>query len=301
MHAVDEAIRNLVEARGRLVSRCEVLGVGGADDLIENRLERGVWRQVHAGVYVVGIGVLRWDERVLAAVLAGGDGSFVSHRAAAVLLGLDGLAGAPVEITVHHETTAIRIGAVVHRSRRIEPVTMAAGVPVSGVERTLLELGAVVPPVVVEKAYASAVRVGLTTPAKCQLYVEHSGGRGRKGTRLLRQVIARYADGRMPSSGGEVEFLRLLRAAGVPDPVRQHEVKLTCGDVAVVDFAWPERRKCVEFVSRRWHSDARAIDHDTWRENRIRDAGWDLRSFTTGAVRSRPEAVAAAVIRFLGV
>ena len=80
MHPVDEAIRNLVETRGRLVTRTEVLTVGGSDRLIANRLERGIWCQVHAGVYLVGIGALRWEERALA-VLGGGPGAFASHRA----------------------------------------------------------------------------------------------------------------------------------------------------------------------------------------------------------------------------
>lgn len=190
---------------------------------------------------------------------------------------------------------------IVHRSRRLEPASIRQGILVTSVERTLLELGAVVPAVVVEKAYASALRQGLTTSAKAELYVEEHGGRGREGTRLFREVIALYGDGhRAPGSDGEVAFLRVLREAGIEAPVRQLTIPLRGGSKATLDFAWPERGKAIEFVGWTTHSDSRVHDADTWREAAIRDAGWDLRRYAPYSLRNRPEAVAHSVLHFLG-
>ena len=128
------------------------------------------------------------------------------------------------------------------------------------------------------------------------------GGKGRRGTTLLREIVALYAGTkRPPGSGGEVAFLRELRRAGIEEPVRQFEVMLLDGSKAVVDFAWPDRRKLVEFVGVETHADSRAHAHDTLREDDILTAtGWELRRFAPETLRTNPVEVARRVTRFLG-
>ena len=226
----------------------------------------------------------------------------MSHRAALLQWGLDGIVAAPLEVVVPHRGEPDPVGVIVHRSRRIEPTSIVAGIATTGIERTLLESATVVPPVVTEKAFASAWRRGLTTPAKCERYLEHHGGTGRRGTTRRREVVALYAGtDRAPGSGGEVAFLRELRAAGIEEPVRQFVVELPDGSKAVVDFAWPDRRKLVEFVGLETHADSRAHAHDTLREDDILTAtGWQLRRFAPETLRTNPTEVARRVIRFLG-
>ena len=193
-------------------------------------------------------------------------------------------------------------GAIVHRSRRIEPVSVIDGIEVTSVERTLLEAGAVAPPVIVEKAFSTAWRRNLTSPAKCERYLEHHGGKGRRGTAGLREVVALYTGTkRSPGSDGEVAFLRTLRAAGIEEPVRQFGIDLGGGTKATVDFAWPRRRKLIEFVGLEVHADSRAHAADTLREGDILDrTGWQLRRFAPETLRTHPEEVARRVLRFLG-
>ena len=153
-------------------------------------------------MHLVGAAPPDWRQQLHGAVLAAGEGSMASHRAALVLWRLDGLAAAPVELVAPHNGNPRPQGAIVHRSRRVEPASSIEGIPVTSVERTLLEAGTVVPPVVIEKAFSSAWRRNLTSPAKCELYLEHHGGKGRRGTTLLREVVARYAgSGRPPGRG----------------------------------------------------------------------------------------------------
>ena len=190
---------------------------------------------------------------------------------------------------------------ICHRSRRIEPASVVQGISTTSVERTLLEVGAVTGDVVVEQAFSSAWRRNLTSPAKCRLYLEHHGGRGRTGVTRLRRVIDVYeGTGRAPGSAGEVAFLRVLRAAGIEEPVRQFEVVLPDGSRAVVDFAWPRRRKLIEFVGLEARANARAHAHDTLREDDIITAtGWQLRRFAPETLRRQPEEVARRALRFL--
>ncbi len=302
MHEVDQLIHQFAWERDNVVSRGEVMSLGATDRFIANRLARGCWQQLHPGVYLLGPAPPRWEQAVRAALGAAGEGALASHRAALKLWNLDGIGNAPVELTAPHSHRPLPRTVIVHRSRRVEPVSVRQGIPVTSVERTLLELGAVAPPVVVEKAYASALRQGFTTSTKAQLYVEEHGGRGRQGTRVFRDVIGLYDDGhRAPGSAGEVSFLRLLRAAGIEAPVRQLTIPLLDGSKATLDFAWPQRRKAIEFVGWMSHSDSRVHDADTWREAAIRDAGWDLRRWAPYSLRNRPEAVARSVLSFLGM
>jgi hypothetical protein len=153
---------------------------------------------------------------------------------------------------------------------------------------------------VTEKAFAWAWRRGLTTPEKFERYLEHHGGKGRRGTRRLREVVALYGGGgRAPGSDGEVVFLRCLREAGVEEPVRQLVIDLPDGSKATADFAWPLRRKVVEFVGLEVHGGSRAHAADTLREDDIKTMGWDLRRFAPDTLRRSPEEVARRVVRFL--
>lgn len=300
MHELDLHLNRLASDNRRLLTRAMVLDAGGTDELIDVRLRRGQWLLVHPGVYLVGVGPLTWEERLRAAQLAAGHQAEVSHRAAIVLWGLGGIANAPMEISVRRADGPVP-GVIVHRSRRIEPASVIRGIAVTGVERSLLEAGSLVPAVVIEKAFSTAWRRNLTTPAKTEWYLDHHGGKGRRGTRRLRDVVALCAGAdRAAGSDGEVAFLRVLREAGIEEPVRQFPVALPGGGVGVVDFAWPERGKLVEFVGLESHADSRAHDADTLREDDIKSTGWELRRFAPESLRTRPEEVARRVLRFLG-
>jgi hypothetical protein len=300
MPTFDHLVDAIARRQDNVIARAQVLEIGGSDNLIAIRLARGQWQPLYAGVYLVGSAPPSWTQLLRAAVYAAGPSARVSHRAAILRWGLDGIASAPIEIKVPFGGLPMPEGVIVHRTRRFEEPVLVGGIPTTGIEESLLEVGAVCPPVVVEKAAASAFRLGLTTATKVDAYLQVHGGKGRRGVTKLRSALELHADGRRPpGSDGEVAFLRELRLAGVPDPVRQLTIDLRTGAKATIDFAWPDLWKAVEFVGWWTHSDPRAHDDDTWREDAIREQGWDLRRFAPYSLRTRPEAVAAEVRRFL--
>lgn len=300
MSTIDLRIDALARVQDNVISRRQVLDAGGTDDHIANRLARGLWQPLQAGVYLVGSAPPTWAQSLRAGLLASGPGAEVARRAAHRLWGLDGLASVPLELNVPYGGLPVPEGVLVHRTRRCEPPRYLFGLATTSIERTLLELGASCPPIVIEQAAASAFRMGRSTPAKVTRYLELHAGRGRPGVTKLREAMRLYEDGgRPPGSSGEVTFLRELRRAGIEPPVRQVTIDLPGGNKATVDFAWPLRRKALEFVGWWTHSDPRRHDDDTWREDDIRAVGWDLRRVAPWSLTHRPEALAASVLRFL--
>jgi very-short-patch-repair endonuclease len=302
MHELPHQLQAIAAGQRNLVTRRQLHGIGWTDTRSKAAVRQGWLRPLHPGVYLLGSAPPDWWQRLLAAVLAAGEGAFASHRAALLLWGLVSWTTSPIEISAPHNGQPRPSGVLLHRSRRTEPLSVVSGIQASSVERTLLESTTVVPRVVTEKAFSTAWRRNLTSPAKCELYLEHHGGKGRRGTTALREVVAIYAGTeRAAGSDGEVAFLRELRAAGIEEPVRQFEVTLPDGSKAVVDFAWPDRRKLIEFVGLEVHADSRAHAADTLREDDILTAtGWQLRRFAPETLRRNPEEVARRVIRFLG-
>lgn len=216
MHVLDLQIAAIAARQDNLFTRSDVFACGGSQKAIVVRLESGRWQQIHPGVYLIGAAPPTWLQLVRSGVLAAGEDAQASHRCGLVVWGADGLRAAPVEIVVPYLDGPAPRGVIVHRSRRVEPTSVVGGIPVTSIERTLLESATVTPSVVTEKAFAWAWRRGLTTPEKCDRYLELHGGKGRRGTTRLRRMVELYAGtGRPPGSDGEVVFLRCLREAGI--------------------------------------------------------------------------------------
>ena len=299
MTSFDRKVNGLAKTHGAL-NRVQLFAIGGSQSGLERRVRSARLERPHPGVYVPAGHRWTWAERLQHACVAAGGHSYASHRAGSVMYGLDGVRAVPLEISVPYDDNPVPHGVLVHRSRRIEVVRWIDGVPVSTPERTLLELGAVVPLAIVEKALASALRTRLTTLPKLDAYLAVHAGRGRNGVGKLRRAIERYADGSPPpGSEGEVAFLQLIDDLGVEPPVRQYRIDLCDGTVAVVDFAWPVRRKVAEFDGLASRADTRAHDAELERQNAIWDAGWELRRFSPLAIRERPREVRAKLARFL--
>jgi hypothetical protein len=99
---------------------------------------------------------------------------------------------------------------------------------------------------------------------------------GRRGSRALRAVLAAWNGDALPAGVAEMRVVRELLAAGLPDPVRQHEVFHQGVFVARVDLAYPERRLAMELDGFRWHAGRGPFRSDRLRRNRVEAAGWRL-------------------------
>lgn len=152
------------------------------------------------------------------AVLAAGAEALASNRTAALLWHLDGVHGRIVEVTVPYSEKPIPKNVVLHRTRRSLPGEVVDGIQTTSVERTLLDLARYLPDLFLEKAVMSALRHCITARKAMGRLLVENGGRGVRGTRKLRRILALVDDG-VTGSPSEVETARLIRSAPVSAPV----------------------------------------------------------------------------------
>ncbi len=151
------------------------------------------------------------------------------------------------------------------------------GIPVTGLARTLCDLGSVVDASMVERALDDARRRQVSL-----LWLEQTVSRlhrpGQAGTGVLRDLLAEARS--QPTVRGSW-FERLvedcLRSPDLPPLVRQHAVRDRDGRLAgILDLAFPSIRLGVEAHSRQFHFGYEAEHRDEDRDHRLARCGWEV-------------------------
>lgn len=298
MRAVDK----YAQQSGRsFITREEILKVGGTDRMIASRVQRGMWSKPHAGVYRLGPEPSVWLEKLDAAIVAAGPSAVVSHRAAYVLWGLDGIDALLVEITVPYGCAPVPSGVIRHRTRREMAREIVQGLPVTSVSRSLLDSARYLPVPVLVKGIDSALRRELTSLSRLWETARNQGGRGVPGSGKFRRALAHVDDSGRTGSPAEAAILLEMRRHGIPDSTPQWEVLAPSGRRYLVDFGWPNRAKGVEIDGLDAHSGSERLERDLIRQNDLMDAGVDLRRFTARRVRNDPAAVVEEIRQFLAI
>jgi very-short-patch-repair endonuclease len=207
------------------------------------------------------------DQRLCAALLWAGEEAVGDRRSAATLYGLEGVRVEKPQIIV--PTTirrrSERVDIRYYEDRRSLMVRRIRGLPVTGVEATLLALARDLDGVALEVAFEDARRRRLTSLAAMQAHLDRFGMSGRTGVAALRQLL-RDLDPKHPSrSTLEVLTRRLLVSHGITRFTR--EFPLTwMGRTYRFDFGFESRRTILETNGRRWHDDPTDYesDHEKW-------------------------------------
>lgn len=296
----EHAVQGLARRQQSLVTRSQAIQAGMTDHEVDHRIESGYWRRLHGGVYKLGVGAPTWEEKLMAATLAAGQLAAVSHRAAAVLWRMDGPESAPIEITIAHGGETKRSDVLCYRSRTLKEadITLRTGIPVTIVERTLVDLGRHWGDRSVEIALESALRRGLTTPTAVERYLASVSSRV-PGHRVIKRVLAERGLERPSGSAAEVALDRALRAAGVAEPRRQYRLNVGGGQVVVIDKAWPELRVGLEVDGYAYHGGRLAHASDLERQNAIVRVGWLLLRYSGSQVNRDPFGIATEVATVL--
>jgi very-short-patch-repair endonuclease len=145
--------------------------------------------------------------------------------------------------------------------RRSSMVRRMRGIPVTGVEPTLVALAHVLEPEPFEVACEDARRRRLTSVPALHAYLDRYGGKGRPGVRTLRRLLGELDPAHPANSTLEVKTRRLLIARGITDFVREHPLAWN-GRTYRFDFAFPRQRTILETNGRRWHDDPTDYEHD---------------------------------------
>lgn len=171
----------------------------------------------------------------------------------------------------------------IHTSRSLveNDVIRHHGVRTTTATRALLDYAATgVTASELESAIDSAIRLRRTALSRLRNRLAEVGGRGRAGTRLMRELLL--------DSGGESHlerrFLRLLRELGLPRPNCQIVFRRDNRTVARVDFQFPGTNVVVEVSGRLGHTSDSDRRRDAHRRNALQQSGMEVLEFTTADV-----------------
>ena len=269
---------------------------GLGDGAITHAAAVGRLQPVFRGAYAVGHAHIGEPGRLMAAVLACGEGAIISHRSAGALLELLDVGPRVIDVIAPPSRGRAIDGIHLHRVRppRLEETGAVDGIPCTSPARTLVDLAGVVGDWTLRSAFERAAARRMLDIAA----IERSLGPGRRGAKSLRALIGQWraaapltkTRGRLESPL-EAKVLPLLAGRNLPAPLLNAPVEIASGRIEV-DFLWPGHRFAVEADSRDFHATHVAFERDRWRDRELMRAGYSVLRVTSREAEHEGEAVA---------
>lgn len=293
-----EKVDAIASAQHGVVTTRQLLDAGASSAGISRATGRGRLVRVHRSVYRVAGAPATWRQAVMAAVLAGAPHAFASHRTGIALSGLPRTRGGIVEIVSEQHQRLQGSQVVSHRTLdlAVGDQWRVDGIPVTGIDRSLIDVGRYWPPSRVGSLLDEAVRARLTTYERFVSRVHALARPGRNGIGVARQVLA---DRGMDDGWAfEKAMRRALRRHGLPAPTREWPVE-TPVKRYFVDFGYPAANLGIECDSSMWHTLPYQFEADLVRQNAIVGEGVLLLRYTPSRLRDDEDAVIAEISRHL--
>lgn len=270
-----ERILRIAEPQHGVLTVAQLRRCDLSDGQIGRLVRSGRLIRLYRGIYRVAGSSNTFEQRVFAAILACGERAVASHRTALELRRLiepDAIRRPDVTIPYGRKATSRLIA--VHRSVVLGPrdVTTVGVIPVTRIARTIVEALPQIGADSAERALDEALRRRVEPPNA----VLHELA---AGTGVLREFALDRLGRGIPESELERRAIALIRRFGLPDPVRQHEVRTT-GRTYRLDLAYPDHRVAVELMGRSPHWGRERWKADTDRRYDLDRAGWDVVELT---------------------
>ena len=279
----DAAIARLAEGQKGVVARADLRDLGLKPGAIDRRIAAGRLHTLFRGVYAVGDRALPPLGRLMAAVLAT-DG-VAGRRSAASLHGVRAYDGWPEVIVKPGSKKREKIQTI---QARLEPdeIILVQGISVTTVARTLVDLGAVVDDVAIDRAVRQADFLGLFDLPEVSRLLERYPR--RPGTARLREVMRAFADSEVRTrSEMEDRFRTLVLDAHLPEPEMNGTVEL--GELTIeADAVWRDAKLIVELDSRQAHATHYGFETDRERDRQAAIAGWTVVRITWRQLTEQP-------------
>jgi len=224
----------------------------------------------------------------MAAVLACGEGAFLSHSGAAALWRIGSEQSGLVEVSLPSSSRRRRPGIRIHRRPSLNlqrDLTREYGIPVTTPIQTLIDMSLRLDRPGVERMINEADKYNLTHPP--QLREALDARAGEPGVARLRHILDRRTF-RLTKEELERRFLPLAREAGLLAPLTGQWV-----NEFEVDFYWPDLGLVIETDGLRYHRTPAEQAPDRLRDQTHTAAGLTPLRFTHEQVRYEPEHVLA--------
>lgn len=253
-----------LRASAGLIGLKELRALGFSEREVRGFVAHGDLVRLHRGVYADGRARPHPRARLKAALMALGEGAFLSGRSAAAVWELRPINAREIEVTVVASSTPRRPGLLVRRvgtDPNPGEVRTRDGLRVSSVGRMLVEVAARETETELERLMTEAIRRDLVNVLELEAVLGRH--RCRPGMAKLKRALAAYR----PSPGRRSNLERAFAGwlGEHPEiPVPQRNVRLGLWEI---DCYWPEQRLAVELDGRAYHIAATDFERD-----RIKDA-----------------------------
>jgi very-short-patch-repair endonuclease len=274
---LEHRVLELAAGQEGVISRRQLHDIDVTDEWIARRRAMGWLVPVLRGVLAIGHPPRTRRGWYVAALVAGGDRSALSHRTAAAVHGMLP-ASNQLHLTVPRSTRRIQ-GLRIHRPRTLRPddVVVIEGLRVTSPARTLLDLADFRSRRLLERAIDQAEFHRLHLP----LGEVNDRTRQRPRSRLVRAVIAEHVAGStITESEAEELFLAIVRRESLPMP--EPQVSLWGRRR---DFVFRDARVIVEIDGRQAHDRDGAFERDALRDAEVVVNGHRPLRFTRRAVK----------------
>lgn len=288
-----ETWREIAESQLGVITRRQVLRSGVSRHRVDDLVKRGQLVRFRHTVLKLSGAPITWKTQVMAACLQASPGAAACSATAAALLGLEGVRAAQIEIATTRSIKA-KGDIAFHRVSRLPPdqITKVGPIPVTGVERTILDLAGRGRRWEVDAAIDSALRKELTSLNSLSDFLVEEARSGTAGVQLLRERLGRRQPGEgLPRSPLEREVLEFLSHAGLPRPLINVPIRGDDGFFALVDFFYPKQKVVIEVQSYAHHSSMLAFNRDAERLSELTARGYRTMEVTLEQIRDRPFAL----------
>lgn len=224
---------------------------------IEHRLATGRWDRRLASVFRMAGALDSPQQSAMAATLWAGDGSLVSHAAAAVLWGFEGARSRTVELWTTRNVRSDLV--IVHRGTRLDRAdrTMLGPIPITTPARTLIDVAGRVEDLELSAVMENLIKRDLVEPDRLRARLDALRSSGRPGAARLQTLLDARGKGPAMESTLEALVWSLIVESGVRLPERQYWVDVPSGRYRL-DFFWPDLRFGLECDSYEHHGERKS-------------------------------------------
>ncbi len=283
-----------------MVSRAQLRTIGFSDDAIDRAVVAGRLIPIFRGTFAVGHPAIGRHGRMLAAVLACGEGSFVSHGTAAALLGLWERQPALLDVIAPIESGR-KIDGIRRRHVPLpkpEDQWREEGVPCTSPSRTIVDVAGAVGEASLRRTIEQAAVKRMLNVQEIDAILSGPRRRGSRQLRLILEDCRRYSPSTRLRSPFEARLLPLLTRHNVAVP--ECNASLRIGhETFEIDFLWRRNRLAVETDGRKYHENPQAEARDRHRDRMLAAIRYRTWRLHWEDLDQRPEATIAKLVALL--
>ena len=277
--------------------------LGLSDTEITVRARSGYLQPLFRGTFAVGHGAIGRRGRMLAAVLACGDGTVLSHGSAAELLGLWNKQAVSVDVMAPRRGGRKIPDIRWHNVRRptAAEIEIREKIPCTTVSRTLVDMAGRTGLASLRRLVEQAAVLRQLDVREVDRILARSRRRGAPALRAILDLWRTDDEGKPRlRSILEARLLPALTAAGVPLPECNVRRRID-GRWFEIDLLWGQQRLAIEADGEETHGTRSAFQSDRRRDQHLVAAGYRVARVTWRQMEDEPTAVAARIKSMLEV